>query len=99
VASWAVFIGVFKIAATVQLQKGRARVFPIILGIIALGLGIFILVAPDLGASILFWLVAGIALVVGTFFIVRAAVLRSRMIAQQQLRQAAIDSTRNPEGQ
>jgi uncharacterized membrane protein HdeD (DUF308 family) len=99
VASWAVFVGIFKVAATVQLQKGGARVFPIILGIIALGLGIFILVAPGLGSSILFWLVAGIALVVGTFFIVRAAVLRSRMIAQQQLRQAAIDSTKSPEGQ
>jgi uncharacterized membrane protein HdeD (DUF308 family) len=99
VASWAVFIGIFKIAATAQLQKGRARVFPIILGIIAFGIGIFILVAPGLGSTILFWLVAGIALVVGTFFIARAAVLRSRMVTQQQLRQAAIDSTRNPEGQ
>ena len=99
VASWAVFIGIFKIAATAQLQKGRARVLPIILGIIAFGIGIFVLVSPALGSTILFWLVAGIALVVGTFFIARAAVLRSRIKAERIIRQAALDSTRNPEGQ
>jgi uncharacterized membrane protein HdeD (DUF308 family) len=99
VASWAVFIGIFKIAATAQLQKGRSRIFPIILGIIAFGIGVFILVAPGLGSTILFWLVAGISLAVGTFFIVRAAVLRSRMKADRIIRQAALDSARKPEEQ
>ena len=88
IASWAIFIGIFKIAATVQLQKGRARVFPIILGLIAAGFGTFILVNPGLASTILFWLVAGISLTVGAFFIIRAAVLRKRMITQQQVRQA-----------
>ncbi len=96
VASWAVFIGIFKVAATAQLQKGRSRVFPIILGIIAFGIGIFVLVSPALGSTILFWLVAGISLAVGTFFIVRAAVLRSRIRAERIIRQAALDSANRP---
>ena len=99
VASWAVFIGIFKIAATAQLQKGRSRVFPIILGIIAFGIGIFVLVAPAIGSTVLFWLVAGISLAVGTFFIVRAAVLRSRIKAERIIRQAALDSARDPGNQ
>ncbi len=97
VASWAIFIGASKVAAAIQLQKGRVRIFPIILGLIAAGLGIFLLVDPSFGSSVLKWTVAGLALTIGAFFIIRAAVLRNRMIAEQQIKQAALDSARSPE--
>jgi len=97
VASWAIFIGASKVAAAIQLQKGRVRIFPIILGLIAAGLGIFLLVDPSFGSSVLKWTVAGLALTIGAFFIIRATVLRNRMIAEQQIKQAALDSARSPE--
>jgi uncharacterized membrane protein HdeD (DUF308 family) len=79
VASWAVFIGVFKIAAAVMLQKtNKGRILPIILGIVALGLGIFILVDPGLGSSVLFWLIAAIGIISGAYFIVRAFLVRKK---------------------
>ena len=93
VASWAVFVGIFKIAAAVQLQKiRRARVFPIILGLLVAGLGIFILVKPELGSSIIFWLVAALSLIIGIFFIVRAAIIKGRIRTQQQIRQSVRES-------
>lgn len=99
VASWAVFIGIFKIAATAQLQKGRSRILPIILGIIAFGIGLFILVDPGLGSTTLFWLVAGVSLAAGTFFIARAVVLRNRIKAERIIRQAIINSPNRPANQ
>ncbi len=79
-ASWAVFIGIFKIAAAVMLVKtNKGRILPIILGIVAIGLGIFIMVAPDLGASVLFWLIAGVGIIFGAYFIIRAFLVRKRV--------------------
>lgn len=89
VASWAIFIGIFKAAAAIQLQKiRRARVFPIILGLLSVGLGIFIMVDPGLGSSIIFWLIAALSLIIGTFFIVRASIIKGRIRTQQQIRQS-----------
>lgn len=80
VASWAVFIGVFKIAAAIMLQKtNKGRILPIILGIVALGLGIFVLVDPGLGSSILFWLIASVGIISGIYFIVRAFLVRKKV--------------------
>ena len=79
VASWAVFIGVFKIAAAVMLQKtNKGRILPIILGVVALGLGIFILVDPGLGSSVLFWLIAAIGIISGVYFIIRSFLVRKK---------------------
>jgi uncharacterized membrane protein HdeD (DUF308 family) len=79
-ASWAVFIGVFKIAAAVMLVKtNKGRILPTILGIVALGLGIFIMAAPDFGASVLFWLIACIGIISGVYFIIRAFLVRKRI--------------------
>jgi uncharacterized membrane protein HdeD (DUF308 family) len=79
VASWAVFIGVFKVAAAIMLQKtNKGRILPIILGIVALGLGIFMIVDPGLGSSILFWLIAAIGIISGAYFIVRAFLVRKK---------------------
>jgi len=90
VASWAIFIGIFKAAAAIQLQKiRRARVFPIILGLLSVGLGIFIMADPGLGSSIIFWLIAALSLIIGTFFIVRASIIKGRIKTQQQIRESA----------
>lgn len=81
VASWAVFIGIGKIAAAIQLQKtNKGRILPIILGLVAVGLGIFVMVEPELGSSILFWLIAAIGMISGAYFIVRAFLDRKKVL-------------------
>ena len=71
IAAWAIIRGVFEIIAAVHLRKELENEWLLGLsGLLSVGLGVLLIVAPGAGALALLWWIGGFAIVVGILMIV-----------------------------
>lgn len=83
VAFWAIFTGVFRIAAAVRLRKEiRGEWFLILNGLLAVVFGVLVVAMPGAGLVTLVWLLGAYALVIGVFLVGLAFRLRSHRHAR-----------------
>jgi uncharacterized membrane protein HdeD (DUF308 family) len=78
IASWAVFTGIFEIAAAVRLRHEITNEWFLALGgVLSIGLGILLFLQPAAGSLAIIWLIAGYALVFGILLVILGIRLRS----------------------
>jgi uncharacterized membrane protein HdeD (DUF308 family) len=71
IAAWAIVRGVFEIIAAIHLRRELENEWLLALsGLLSVGLGVLLIVAPGAGALALLWWIGGFAIVVGIIMIV-----------------------------
>jgi len=71
IAAWAIIRGVFEIVAAIHLRRELENEWLLALsGLLSIGLGVLLIVAPGAGALALLWWIGGFAIVVGIVMIV-----------------------------
>jgi len=71
IAAWAIIRGVFEIVAAIHLRRELENEWLLALsGLLSVGLGVLLIVAPGAGALALLWWIGGFAIVVGIVMIV-----------------------------
>ena len=71
IAAWAIIRGVFEIVAAIHLRRELENEWLLALsGLLSIGLGVLLIVAPGAGALALLWWIGGFAIVVGIVMII-----------------------------
>ncbi len=78
IAAWAIITGVAELVVAFRLNVQHGRAWLAVSGVVSIGLGVLLILAPLAGAIVLTWWLGAYALVFGAALLVLAFRLRSR---------------------